>query len=60
VLPVRFKCRIGRHQYVTRVEGGEEYTVCAVCGKERDDGEIGRPGFDNKRGLAKGVGPHGE
>jgi len=57
---VRFKCRIGRHQYVTRVEGGEEYTVCAVCGKERDDGEIGRPGFDNKRGLAKGVGPHGE
>jgi hypothetical protein len=26
-------CRLGRHQWVRRVEQGESYTVCAVCGK---------------------------
>ena len=26
-------CRIGRHSWTTRVEGGETYRVCAACGK---------------------------
>lgn len=26
-------CRLGRHVWTMRVEAGEEYGVCAVCGK---------------------------
>jgi hypothetical protein len=26
-------CRLGRHEWTMRVEAGEEYRVCAVCGK---------------------------
>ena len=30
---MRLMCLIGRHEYVTRSESGETYTVCAECGK---------------------------
>ena len=33
----KLACRLGRHQWTTRVEGGERYKVCAVCGKTPSD-----------------------
>jgi hypothetical protein len=33
----RLACRLGRHDWTTRVEGGESYKVCAVCGKTPPD-----------------------
>jgi len=29
----KLACRLGRHEWTTRVEGGESYKVCASCGK---------------------------
>lgn len=29
----KLACRLGRHEWTTRVEGGENYKVCAACGK---------------------------
>ena len=29
----KLACRLGRHDWTTRVEGGESYAVCAACGK---------------------------
>jgi hypothetical protein len=29
----KLACRLGRHDWTTRVEGGENYKVCAACGK---------------------------
>lgn len=35
----KLACRLGRHQWTTRVEGGQSFEVCAVCGKTRPDPE---------------------
>jgi hypothetical protein len=29
----KLACRLGRHDWTTRVEEGESYEVCASCGK---------------------------
>ena len=29
----KLACRLGRHDWTTRVEGGESYKVCAACWK---------------------------
>jgi len=29
----KLACRVGRHDWTTRVEGGESYKVCFSCGK---------------------------
>jgi hypothetical protein len=29
----KLACRLGRHDWTTRVEEGESYKVCANCGK---------------------------
>jgi hypothetical protein len=29
----KLACRLGRHEWTSRVEGGESYKVCAACGK---------------------------
>jgi hypothetical protein len=29
----KLACRLGRHKWTMRVEGGEECKVCAACGK---------------------------
>jgi hypothetical protein len=29
----KLACRLGRHEWTTRVEEGESYKVCASCGK---------------------------
>jgi hypothetical protein len=29
----KLACRLGRHEWTTRVEEGESYKVCAACGK---------------------------
>lgn len=29
----KLACRFGRHEWTTRVEGGESYKVCSSCGK---------------------------
>jgi hypothetical protein len=33
----KLACRLGRHDWTTRVEGGERYKVCAACGKTPPD-----------------------
>jgi hypothetical protein len=33
----KLACRVGRHDWTTRVEGGESYKVCAACGKSPRD-----------------------
>jgi hypothetical protein len=43
---MRMMCWIGRHDYVTRTESGESYTVCAECGKAGS-----RPGDKAVRNL---------
>ena len=32
-MPKKLACRLGRHAWTTRVEGGESSKVCAACGK---------------------------
>jgi hypothetical protein len=46
----KLACRLGRHEWTTRVEKGESYTVCAVCGKTPPDPPAGGP---DKQGDAK-------
>jgi hypothetical protein len=29
-------CRVGRHAWTSRVEEGQTFMVCGVCGKEKD------------------------
>jgi len=41
----KLACRLGRHDWTTRVEEGESYRVCAVCGKAAPD--QGRPGSES-------------
>jgi hypothetical protein len=31
-------CWLGKHSWTTRIEHGEEFAVCAACGKERGGG----------------------
>ena len=31
----RLACRLGRHSWTTRIEAGDEYELCAVCGRTR-------------------------
>ena len=31
----KLACRLGRHEWTTRVEDGESWEVCAACGKTR-------------------------
>jgi hypothetical protein len=38
----KLACRLGRHDWTTRVEEGESYKVCAACGKTAPDSP--RPG----------------
>lgn len=37
----KLACRLGRHEWTTRVEGGENYKVCAACGTTRDSRRSG-------------------
>jgi hypothetical protein len=37
----KFSCRLGRHVWTTRIELGEEYSVCALCGAT--PGRLARP-----------------
>ena len=46
----KLACRLGRHEWTTRVEGGENYKVCAACrkspkGSRRSGAESERKGF---------------
>lgn len=40
----KLACRLGRHEWTTRVEGGESYKVCAACGKSPRELEHQHPG----------------
>jgi hypothetical protein len=31
----RLACWLGKHSWTTRIEHGEEFSVCSACGKER-------------------------
>jgi hypothetical protein len=37
----KLACRLGRHEWTTRVEDGESYKVCAACGTTRDSRRSG-------------------
>jgi hypothetical protein len=51
----KLACRLGRHDWTARVEGGEEYEVCAACGKTtREPGPPGELPYH----PAGGVDPH--
>jgi len=45
----KIACMLGRHDWVTHVEGGESYKVCAACGKSPRE-----PGQPTDRGLSHG------
>jgi hypothetical protein len=48
----KLACRLGRHDWTTRVEGGESYKVCTACGKSPR--ESGQPGEPTDHGLSDG------
>lgn len=50
----KLACRVGRHDWTTRVEEGESYKVCAACGKSPPDSR--RPGQDSERKNVIGAG----
>jgi hypothetical protein len=37
----RLACWLGRHRWKTRIDHGEEFSACAVCGRERRGGSGG-------------------
>jgi hypothetical protein len=53
----KLACRLGRHEWTTRVEEGESYKVCAACGKTPSDS--GRSGPEQQPGTHSGdeIGP---
>ena len=57
----KLACRLGRHDWTTRVEEGESYRVCAACGKAAQT--RGRPGSESNppadAGGAEGLGGGG-
>ena len=54
----KLACRLGRHDWTTRVEGGESYKVCAVCGKSpRELKDPGQRGQQPDHGSARGGDP---
>jgi hypothetical protein len=50
----KLACRLGRHEWTTRVEEGESSKVCAACGKTPPS--AGYPGSDQE---VPPVGPSG-
>jgi hypothetical protein len=44
----KLACMLGRHQWTTHVEGGQSFTVCAVCGKTLPD--LPAPGPEKRVG----------
>jgi hypothetical protein len=60
---MRFRCWIGRHDYVRRVVGGETYRVCTACGKETEPPDhwgATRPGGEGLRDGSGGGDPPGD
>ncbi len=51
-------CWLGRHRWQTRIEQGEEFSVCAACGKEGGvgGGTKGDPDVMNTHGWDRGDG----
>jgi hypothetical protein len=48
----KLACRVGRHKWTTRVEGGASYKLCAACGKSpQEPGQLGKRRY---HGLADG------
>jgi hypothetical protein len=45
---MRFACRLGRHDWTTRVEEGESYEVCASCGKTTPDSRRSGPDTEQR------------
>jgi len=45
----RLSCWVGRHSWTTRIEKGEEFSVCSVCGKQRGGGSGGFGGTQRER-----------
>jgi hypothetical protein len=35
---MRLACLLGRHSWTTRVDHGEQFTVCSICGQEKKGG----------------------
>jgi hypothetical protein len=37
----RLACLLGRHSWTRRIDHGEEFSVCSICGKEKKGGGSG-------------------
>jgi len=56
----KLACRLSRHEWTTRVERGESYKVCAVCGKSpREPMPPGDQEHQPDHGAASGGGDFG-
>jgi hypothetical protein len=54
----KLACRLGRHDWTTRVEEGESYKVCAACGKsQREPGQQGHGVIDEGTDAKEGQFP---
>jgi hypothetical protein len=49
-MATKLACRLGRHDWTTRVEEGESYKVCASCGTTAPDSRRSAPESE-RRGL---------
>jgi hypothetical protein len=54
----RLSCWIGRHSWTTRIEKGEEFSVCSVCGKQSGRGGGGVTQRDREWGKIQDLGPN--
>jgi hypothetical protein len=52
-------CWFGKHSWTTRIDHGEEFSVCSACGKERrgGGGDGGRQREHNWEMIGPGGGP---
>jgi hypothetical protein len=51
----KLACRLGRHEWTTRVEGGENYKVCASCGKSPPESLRSGPDLELRNVIAAGT-----
>jgi hypothetical protein len=51
----KLACRLGRHEWTTRVEEGESYKVCASCGKTPPDSRRSGPDPGQRNVIAAGA-----
>jgi hypothetical protein len=51
----KLACRLGRHEWTTRVEEGESYKVCSSCGKSPPGSGRSGPDLELRSVIAAGT-----